>query len=145
MGSTKTMHAMQAKSVRARRQVFLSYAPADRELARELAKRLENQGCQVWFADGRLYPGDNWSLAIGRALEESDAMVVLLSPDSARSEWVRREIEYAVSSRKYKGRLIPVLVRPTKDFPWILERFHMVRATKGAAGMSKQIVAALDR
>lgn len=131
MGSTKTM------------QVFLSYAEADRQLAGELAKRLENEGYEVWFADDRLYPGDNWSLAIGKALKESDAMVVLLSPDSVRLESVRREIEYALSSQKYKGRLIPVLVRPTKDFPWILERFQMIRASKSTADISRRIVAAL--
>src|SRR5712692_5774960 len=109
-------------------QVFLSYASPDRELAAELAKRLGKEGYEVWFADGRLFPGDNWSLAIGKALEESDAIVVLLSPESVRSASVRREIEYALSSKQYKDRLIPVLVRPTRDFPWILERFSMIRA-----------------
>lgn len=133
MGSTKTT------------QVFLSYASPDRQLAAELAKRLDKEGYEVWFADDRLFPGDNWSLAIGKALEESDAMVVLLSPESVRSEWVRREIEYALSSKKYKDRLIAVLVRPTRDFPWILERFPMIRAARSTAETSKRILAALKQ
>jgi hypothetical protein len=123
-------------------QVFLSYAAADREFAAGVARSLKKKGYHVWFADDRLYPGDNWSLAIGKALKESDAMVVLLSPESVRSEWVRRGIEYALSSQKYKGRLIPVLVRPTKDFPWILER-QIIRAGSSTAETSKRIAAAL--
>ncbi len=131
VASTKTM------------QVFFSYAPADRELAAQLAKRLEKDGYEVWLADNRLYPGDNWSLEIGKALEESDAMVVLLSPESVRTERVRNEIDYALGSLQYKNRLIPVLVRPTKDFPWILERFQIIRAGKSTTETSKRIAAAL--
>lgn len=55
-------------------------------------------------------------------------MVVLLSPDSMKSEWVRGEIEYALGSRNYEGRLIPVLVRPTREIPWILREFQILQA-----------------
>ena len=48
-------------------------------------------------------------------------MVVLLSPDSAASEGQRREIDFALVSDQYAGRVIPVFIRPTKNFPWILE------------------------
>lgn len=131
MASTKTI------------QVYLSYAEPERGLAGQLAKWLKKKGFDVWFADDRLYPGDNWPLAMGKALEESDAMVVLLSPDWSRSEWVQREVDYALTSKQYKGRLIPVLVRPTRDFPWILERCHMIRAGRSAAETSKRIASAL--
>jgi len=42
---------------------------------------------------------------MGKALEESDAMVVLLSPEAARSESVQREIDYALVSLNYKNKV----------------------------------------
>lgn len=101
-------------------QVFLSYSEADRAFARKLSSRLSEQGLDVYDPNDDLFPGDNWPLKIGKALQESKAMVVLLSPDSMKSEWVRSEIEYALGDHNYKGRLFPVLVRPTHKIPWIL-------------------------
>lgn len=126
-------------------QVFLSYSAAERELAEGLARYLEREGFDVWYADARLFPGDNWSLAIGKALEDSDAMVVLLSPESAKSEWVQREIEFALSNPKYKNRLLPVIVKPTKSYPWILESFPIIRPSKNLAETSRRIATALKK
>src|SRR3990172_3346322 len=109
-------------------QVFLSYSEADREFARQLAEQLSNRGCEVWDPSDQLFPGDNWPLKTGEALKESKAMVVLLSPDSMKSEWVRGEIQYALGSRNYEGRVFSVLVRPTADIPWILSKFQILRA-----------------
>jgi hypothetical protein len=54
-------------------------------------------------------------------------MIVLVSPNSMKSESVRQEIEFALGSARYKGRLLPVIVKPAKDMPWILKRFPTVR------------------
>src|SRR2546427_367368 len=89
-------------------RVFLSYADSDMEFAKGLASQLSKQGYEVWDPYQNLFPGDNWSLKIGEALKESKAMVVLLSPDSVRSQWVRREIAYALGDPNYSGRLFPV-------------------------------------
>jgi hypothetical protein len=121
-------------------RVFLSYDSADGKSAKELAKRLSAVGFEIWDSAQELLPGDNWALKVGKALEESEAMIVLLSPEGVKSEWVRREIEYAIGSRKYEGRLIPVLVRPTSDIPWVLRHFHVVRADKERDEATKQIV-----
>lgn len=114
-----------------RMKVFLSYAPKDRSWARKLASRLEAEGLQVWFGERELLPGDNWAIRAGEALAKSDAMVVLLSPDSVESPWVRNEIQYALGSTQFRGRLVPVVVRPTKKIPWILEELPTVYLKKG--------------
>jgi len=107
-------------------KVFLSYSAADRDLARELISRLRAEGFEVW-QDDEVAPGDNWALAVGKALEESDAMIVLLSPEAAESEWVEREVEYALTSPRYKNRLLPVVVKPTRRIPWILRKLPLIR------------------
>src|SRR5436190_1526828 len=108
-------------------KVFVSYSADDGEVAKEVVSRLTKAGFNVWDPSDSLYPGDNWPLEIGKALQNSDAMVVLISPKSMKSDWVRREIDYALGSPRYKGRLIPVMVKPARDFPWILKRLPIVR------------------
>ena len=126
-------------------RVFLSYSAADEHFAKQLASELARRGCEVWDPGAELFPGDNWAERIGEALKQSKAMVVLLSPDSAKSEWVRRDIEYALGSTNYAGRVFPVLVRPTEEFPWILRKLELLRANNNPAGVSRRIANALKR
>ncbi len=78
-------------------------------------------------------------------LGKSRAMVVLISPDSMRSENVRHEIEYALGDPNYEGRVFPVQVRPTEDIPWILRRFKSFDARQSAAKVSESIANALKQ
>ena len=124
-------------------RVFLSYTTADEDFAKQLGSHLSRRGCEVWDPSEQVFPGDNWLLKICEALKESNAMVVLLSPDSIKSEWVRREIEYAIGDRNYEGRVFPVVVRPTDEVPWILRKFQILRANNNPAEISKRIATAL--
>ena len=112
-------------------KVFISHAYTDDPFVRKVVTGLEEIGLEVWDATREILPGDNWADKVARALKESEAMVVLLSPDALRSSWVRREIEYALGEQSYSNRLIPVLVGdsgelPREDVPWILRRLHMI-------------------
>jgi hypothetical protein len=109
--------------------VFVSYAAQDEKWARQLISQLSEKGIDVWDAASKLLPGDNWALEIGKALERAQAIIVLVSPAAARSANVRREIEFALASDKFDGRLIPIIVKPTTKMPWILEQLKPVRGT----------------
>ena len=108
-------------------KVFMSHSHSDAVLAARVSNALENNGLEVWDPDRELLPGDNWAGEVARALEESDAMVVLLTPAAAGSRWVKREIEYALGAKNFSNRLIPVVVGdrdqfPTHEIPWIVRR-----------------------
>jgi len=126
-------------------QVFLSYAHPDRALAHALAADLKQRGLVVWSHDTELLPGDNIWLRNGEALRKSEAMVVLLSPEAMRSEWVQHEIEYALGNRNYEGRLFPVQVRPTPSMPWILSKFKILNAKQGVGKIGQAIAGALKQ
>jgi len=106
--------------------VFLSYAEPDSKVARNLAGALQSQGFHAWH-ESQMLPGDNWAAAIDSHLQASDAMVVLLSPAWASTQKCRAELQYALGEARFAGRLIPVLLKETKDYPWILEQFPMIR------------------
>jgi hypothetical protein len=125
--------------------VFISYAQADEQWANVLRAGLAQAGLEVSDPAGEMCAGENLHLEIGKALKRADAMVVVLSPDSAASRSVRAEIEYALSSAQFRDRLIPLLVRPTEDLPWILRKQQFIRATKDVAKTVREVAAALNR
>jgi hypothetical protein len=120
--------------------VFISHSHKDRNFAQKLAAQLKDEGLDVWNPEQELLPGDLWSLTLGKALEKADAMVVLLSPDSVNSPQTLNEIQYALGEKHFRGRLIPVLVRPTKNIPWILEKLPMVKLKPGSQKAAQQII-----
>src|SRR5438477_6199237 len=91
-------------------KIFLSYASSEVSFARQLAQNLTEAGLNVWFDEMELPTGENWAKAIGKALDKSNAMVVLLSPDATKSAWINRDIEYAISTPRFRGRLFPLMV-----------------------------------
>lgn len=70
--------------------VFLSYKREDQPIARAVANDLEAEGFSVFF-DVSIEVGDSWDATIERELAAARAVVVLWSPRSRESKWVRRE------------------------------------------------------
>lgn len=126
-------------------KVFLSYASVDNKWASKLRERLAHAGLEVWDPNREVLPGQDWSAKISGALRASDAMVVLVSPEAAGSDSVRREIEYALGSPRYADRLIPVVIRPTRKLPWILERLQMVPLNNNIERATRAIVKRLEQ
>lgn len=112
--------------------VFISHSFADTELAKRLADALRKANFQVWD-DTQILPGDNWGESLSKALDESNAMVVLLTPNAIRSSNIAYEVGYALGKQVYKDRLIPVVAAPSEQFdpgeiPWVfnLRQFKMI-------------------
>lgn len=106
--------------------VFLSYASADRDAVRKIVDHIRQAGFRVWDPDIEILPGDDWTAGLKQGLESSDAMVVFLSPEASQSREVNREIEYALGAEHLSWRLVPVMLRPTRKYPWILRRMQMI-------------------
>jgi hypothetical protein len=52
-----------------------------------------------------------WHDEIGAALKRCDWFLVILSPQSVGSQWVKYELLYALQARRYKDRIIPLLYK----------------------------------
>lgn len=107
-----------------RMSVFVSYSSSDQKWAKELISHLQEEGVKVRDPRSDFAPGDNWSLEIGKALESANALVLLVSPSAIKSESFRRETEYALGSKRFRDRLIPVIVKDTPELPWILRHLN---------------------
>jgi len=104
--------AAPAPAPRNPRQVFVSHAHQDAELAQRLAADLEARGFAVWIAPDSIRPGEKWVEAISRGLDESGVFVVLLTEHAVASRWVTDETNVAIELRnKEQMQFIPLLVR----------------------------------
>ncbi len=85
--------------------VFLSYASADREVARSLAAYLADCGLTVWW-DRHIRPGERFESAIDAALDDARCVLVLWSSASVASDWVQAEAQEGLDHKT----LVPVLI-----------------------------------
>lgn len=93
-------------------QVFLSYASSDKPAARFIADALRQSGVSTWFDEWEIHFGDSLLKRIESAVKSSDYILLLLSPAAVDSDWVQKEINFALS-RELKERairLVPILV-----------------------------------
>jgi hypothetical protein len=127
-----------------RPRVFISAAASDAPLVRELASQLQAAGVDAWNATMQALPGANLSAELGRALDQADALIVLISPDAMKSPTVRREIQFALGQERFQDRLIPVMVKhtPADEIPWILRTLQWAKG--GADKVAHQVLKALD-
>lgn len=86
-------------------EVFISYNRQDQAHARLFAEGLAAEGFDVWW-DATLRTGDNWDAVTEKALNDAEAVVVLWSPRSVNSRWVRSEASVA----QRNGALIPLMI-----------------------------------
>ena len=72
--------------------IFISYNHTDKEIAQSLAMNLVQAKKNVWIDKWELNAGDSLIERIEGALGDADAILVLLSERSTKSEWCRKEL-----------------------------------------------------
>jgi TIR domain-containing protein len=115
-------------------RVFISHARGDSHVAEELARAIARRGHDVVARDSTT-----------EALQNADAMVVLISGQSHESPFVQREIEFALETPRFAGRLIPVVLGTTSAAPWILRKLKHFQAGSDLAQTGRRVAEALER
>ena len=115
---------MVAKSGPLQFDVFLSYATADKDEAREIHGELTRRGKKCFLSEKTLKPGDRFSDEIRNAIVSSKEVWILVSPNSNKSAWVQREVSAAWALSKHT---VPILFRCSPgDLPDILDDAHAI-------------------
>src|SRR5512139_1141170 len=88
--------------------IFISYSRRDLDFAGKIVQALAENKLDTWIDWKSIPKGEDWEQEIYRGIEEADAFLFLISPDSIVSEMCNREIDHAVKNGK---RILPIVIR----------------------------------
>lgn len=78
--------------------LFVSYSHKDQNEMDSVKRLLDKHKIRYWYDNG-LHSGDDWNLKIATHLKNSTVCLLLLSPNSAESEYVKNELNFARNHR----------------------------------------------
>jgi hypothetical protein len=95
-------------------RVFLSYSSSDRTLVEPIYLALRAQGHMVFFDRAELPAGEEYDARIRRAIEKSQLVLFMASPDSLDpGSYTLTELAIAQKTWGHPaGRVLPVILRP---------------------------------
>jgi HD-GYP domain-containing protein (c-di-GMP phosphodiesterase class II) len=88
--------------------IFISYSRQDINFAQKIVDALAEINLDTWIDWKSIPKGEDWEQEIYRGIEEADAFLFLISPDSVASEMCNKEIAHTVKNNK---RVIPIVIR----------------------------------
>lgn len=93
--------------------MFISYARADRRLVHSFARRLTERGLLVWIDAWEMSPGDVLRDRITAGIQEARYFLIVLSPTSLESDWVKYELTSGLLLEVEAGRVrvIPAIAK----------------------------------
>lgn len=123
--------------------IFISYSRKDSKVAHTLMNSFRSIELDVWVDWEDIPPAVGWLDQILQGIEQADAFIFLVSPDSVASEVCNVELEHAHKNAK---RIIPIVVRDvdpksTRDVIRNLNWIFMRENEDFAAGLEKVKVA----
>jgi hypothetical protein len=113
-------------------EVFLSHSSQDHAFVMTMAEVLGRHAIPVWYSEVNIAGSQLWHDEIGVALNRCDWFVVILSPHSVQSLWVKRELLFALQQNRFAYRIIPLLYQPCDptQLSWVLPQFQIVDFTQ---------------
>jgi len=96
------------------RQVFVSHASANADVAMAICNGLEARGVSCWIAPRDVAFDGTYGTGIMKGLRECDVFLIVVTDAAAESQQVEREAERA---SHYQKRIIPVIVGSSEPGP----------------------------
>jgi hypothetical protein len=83
---------------------------------------------RVWYSQTDIVGAQQWHDEIGAALRRCDWFLLVLSPHSVESMWVKRELLFALDQARFADRIVPIVLQPCRfdRLSWVLSSFQSV-------------------
>lgn len=94
-------------------KVFISHSSADKKFVRTLKSDLNENGIDTFFDEDSLEYGDSLKERLEHAIKESSHFIIILSINAIKSNWVKDELEEALTlfDKKTIAKIIPIKYR----------------------------------
>jgi hypothetical protein len=103
-------------------KIFLSYGREELGFVDDLVGKLETEGHDVWLDYRELIPGQSWVEQLENGKNASDTILLVVSKKSVNSQWVKKEWEHFLDTKK---RVI-LLIFDAEDIDEKLEQYEWV-------------------
>jgi hypothetical protein len=92
-------------------KAFISHSTSDQKFVESvLIPLLKEVKVTPWYSKTAILTAEDWERSIRKGLETSDWFLVVLSPRSVSSRWVKAEVHWALEHRP--GRVVPIMSEP---------------------------------
>lgn len=134
---------------------FVSYPHKEREWVRRFVEALEHHDFKIWYDEKIIPPGESFVEKLREGLQNSNAMIYIVTPEALNSRWALMELGGALGLKK---KIIPLvaedvpigeLVPPIRRRRWLIKGDPVVNANEVArvfsenGGSAKQVEAEL--
>jgi len=92
--------------------IFISYSRRDLDSVRKIVETLLDKELKIWVDWDNIPKGEDWEQEIYRGIEEAEAFLFFISPDSVASGPCNDEIAHALKNGK---RILPVFVSKVEN------------------------------
>ncbi|MBP8806016.1 MAG: toll/interleukin-1 receptor domain-containing protein [Kofleriaceae bacterium] len=128
---------------RRQRRIFISYRRNESQaMARQLHEHFSTRSFDVFLDERSIEPAVDFQHELRRRLDDSDAVLVLVTPGLADSRWVREELSFAQVRRiGLLGVVWPTnATTPTSSVVAQLDRDQQVVLTGGVGGLPDRVL-----
>jgi hypothetical protein len=118
-------------------KLFLSHSSSDKALVREIKGQL-HEFLDIWLDERQLIPGEPLMNLIEGAVSESDLVLLFISKSSIESNWVNKEIEWALKKESKLGRpfLIPIVLDGSQPPKSIASRLYFTLSSQSKSDIA---------
>ncbi len=134
----------QSGSITEENRVFVSHSSQDRKFVeREIISKLEKNGIKTWYSKVDIQTASEWHQSIIHGLESCNWFILVMSPRSSNSEWVKDEVHWAIDKRP--SRVIPILMEDCNfnDFHIRLARIQYIDFRKPTEELTIKLIKTL--
>lgn len=104
--------------------IFISYSREDKEIVLPLIDKINKEvGTQCWIDLEGIESGEQFETKIIQAIDSAQIVLFVLSDNSLKSDWTKREVYYAEQKKK---KIIPVVIDGKGLRDWFMFHFQNV-------------------
>jgi len=90
---------------------FISYSSPDQNFVERLYSDLQNEDIRCWYAAEDLKIGEEIRTRIDESIRMHDKLLLVLSEQSIKSQWVEQEVETALAKEREQSRMVLFPIR----------------------------------
>lgn len=136
------MHAIERGARRTSKpDIFISHSSRDKSVATQLATTLNFCSVDVWLDDWELEVGQSLTDSIGKAMDESRYIAILITENYNKTVWTKTEYKKALAREQKEGRVVmlPLIVGEAEIPDFIEDKVYIDLRNDYFAGLAQLV------